>query len=332
MTLADNHQPVLVTVAMSVFNGEPAHLDSAIESILNQTFKAFELLVLNDGSDNLATLARLEHWQTLDLRVRVIHRRHEGLTSSLNHLIREAKGHYFARMDGDDVALPQRLGVQANYLREHPAAVLVGSWFDLIDGIGNKIKTVRTATRDKDIVASLYRKHNVIAHPSVMLRTHELRCLGGYDERFGPSGSTEDYELWTRILNRGELQVLPQVLLKYRLSNITTSFVHADLQRRDYWVAWRMLRLRTCGSPRPYESALAQLARFPDYYGRRFKAEAFRLRADRLSLLGDEHGSRILLYKAFLTAPWNVRYLVWWFTSFLRVLVAVVHNRSSPTE
>ena len=119
----------LVTVLMPVYNGEK-YLKEAIESILNQTFKDFEFLIINDGStDNSVKIIQSFN----DLRIRLIHNESNiGLIKTLNKGLKLSNGKYIARMDCDDVSLPKRLSVQINFMEKHPEIGVCGSWVKII--------------------------------------------------------------------------------------------------------------------------------------------------------------------------------------------------------
>jgi glycosyltransferase involved in cell wall biosynthesis len=204
-----------VTVLMPVHNGE-RHLQEAIESVLGQTFEDFELLVLHDQSTD-GTSAILEGYS--DPRMRVVHNEEKlGLTRSLNKGLHLARGQYIARMDADDISLPERLELQARYLDEHPDTGLVTSAWAIINENG------QTGTGIGGISAeALYYTltfANCICHSSTMFRKSLALALGGYDPMFDLA---EDLDLWYRISRRCKLASLPQILVKYRLSDLSVS-------------------------------------------------------------------------------------------------------------
>ena len=124
----------LVTVLMSVYNGEK-YLERAIKSILNQTFKDFEFLIINDGStDNSVKIIQSFN----DLRLRLIHNESNiGLIKTLNKGLKLSNGKYIARMDCDDISLPKRLSIQASFMEKYPEIGVCGSWVKII-GLGKK--------------------------------------------------------------------------------------------------------------------------------------------------------------------------------------------------
>src|SRR4051812_26679567 len=120
-----------VSVLMAVYNGEQ-YLREAVNSILSQTFKDFEFIIIDDGSTDRSP-ELLASYARADSRVKLISRPNKGLTKSLNEGLHAARGEFVARMDGDDISLPERFERQVSYLREHPEVVLVGSRVEFID-------------------------------------------------------------------------------------------------------------------------------------------------------------------------------------------------------
>jgi hypothetical protein len=198
-------------VLLPVWNGE-AFLEQAMESILRQTFSSFELIVIDDGSTD-RTAAIAEEFASGDDRVRVLGRPHEGLSAALNAGIAAARGEYVARMDADDISLPDRLQKQVAYLDAHPACVALGTWIEVVDEAARPIGLKTFATTHDEISAALLRCVSPMAHPTVVARRDVLGAAGGYDARRYPS---EDLDLWFRLADRGELANLGEALLQHR--------------------------------------------------------------------------------------------------------------------
>jgi glycosyltransferase involved in cell wall biosynthesis len=198
-------------VLLPVWNGE-AFLAEAIESMLRQTFSSFELLVIDDGSTD-RSVAIVEEFASRDERVRVLRRAHEGLPMTLNAGIAAARGEYVARMDADDISVPDRLQKQVAYLDAHPACVAIGSSIEVVDETGQHIGLKTFATTHDAISAALLRGVSAIAHPTVVARRDVLRAAGGYDAQRFPS---EDFDLWFRMIESGELANFPEALLQHR--------------------------------------------------------------------------------------------------------------------
>ena len=200
----------VVSVVMSVLNGE-RFLREAVDSILSQTFSDFELIIINDGStDDTADI--LDAYQHADPRVRVVHQANHGLVASLNHGCGLARGKYIARMDADDIAVPDRLMRQGRFMEEHPEVAVVGGSVEVINGAGKSLVTYHNATKDSEIQSSLFRG-SPFWHPSVLMRKEAFAAVGGYRKIVVDA---EDYDLWLRIAERYQLANLEQVVLKYR--------------------------------------------------------------------------------------------------------------------
>jgi glycosyltransferase involved in cell wall biosynthesis len=199
-----------VSVVMSVFNGEP-YLHEALESILNQTFRDFEFIIINDGStDGSATV--LESYRKSDSRLRVYHQENRGVGESLNRGCGLAQGKYIARMDADDIATSGRLMRQVEFMEGHPEVDVVGGAVEFIDATGKSLAITRYPETDHEIKTSFSRQ-NPLVHPTVLFRRDVFLALGGYRAVF----KAEDYDLWLRIAERGQLANLGEVVLKYRI-------------------------------------------------------------------------------------------------------------------
>jgi GT2 family glycosyltransferase len=200
-----------VSVVMPVHNGGE-YLARAIESILSQTMGDFELVIVNDGSTD-ATAATLQAYQSRDRRVRVHHEARAGLVASLNRGCRDARARYIARMDADDVAFPDRLARQAEFLDQHPRVAVIGSAVVRIDGAGRELKRSVSPTSHADIIAAL-KAYTPFTHPTVTFRAEAFAAVGRYRSAYGPA---EDYDLWVRLSERYELANLAEPLLYYRV-------------------------------------------------------------------------------------------------------------------
>ena len=200
-----------VTVLMSVYNGEK-YLREAIDSILGQTFKDFEFLILDDGStDSSAEIIR----SYSDPRIRLIqNEKNIGLTRSLNKGLKLANAQYIARMDADDISLPERLEKQTAFLFKNLGYGVVGSSYYHIDGSGKRGPLIRVLTKNSEIQKEL-KKKNWFGHGSVMMRRDAVLEAGGYDERYKYA---QDYDLWLRIAKAYRLANIEQPLYCWRVT------------------------------------------------------------------------------------------------------------------
>lgn len=198
---------VPVTVLMPVYNAS-THLREAIDSILNQTFKNFELLIINDGStDNSEQIIQSYN----DSRIRYVkNETNIRLIATLNKGIEMANGRYIVRMDADDISEPDRIQVQYDYMEQNPGVAICGSWFKMF---GDRNEIVKYVDGHYPIMAKmLYQCH--FCHPSVILRKEALLT---FDVRFDPFFiHAEDYDFFTRIGERYKLANIQKVLVHYR--------------------------------------------------------------------------------------------------------------------
>lgn len=226
-----------ISVIMSVYNGEE-YLSQAIDSILNQTFTDWELIIINDCSTD-GTAEILKKYASLDTRVKVYtNEENLKLPSSLNKAISYAKGKYIARMDADDISLYERLEKQYNFMEKNPDIHLSSCRFmTLKNGVvssgGCGVKC------DKESVKALLLVTNPILHPGIIAKADVIKKLG-YDKNFT---CTEDMELWTRFVMSGyNVEIMPEYLIIYRLhhkqiTQTTSQRQHkevVDIQNRYY--------------------------------------------------------------------------------------------------
>src|SRR3989344_7470139 len=200
-----------VSIIMSVYNGEEFLRDSIL-SILDQSYKDFEFIIVNDAStDN--SLKIMEDFQKNDSRIKIIDNKFNlGLTKSLNKGISEAKGEYLARLDSGDLSLPKRLEKQVDFLDQNRDVGLIGSLMYIIDTKGAIIKEVKYPTDDKKIKKDLI-KYNPFAHSSIMFRKEIASKVDFYDENYR---YTQDYNFYFKIFPRTQFANLPVFLVKYR--------------------------------------------------------------------------------------------------------------------
>ena len=232
VTLGEAIRP-LISVAMPVYNGE-RYLAEAIDSILAQTYNNFELIIIDDGStDN--SLQVLRGYEKRDARIRLVARENRNLATTLNDIIDLARGKWLARMDQDDIALPQRFERQLQWL-ERTEADIAGSWIQRF-GTSDK-RIVKLCQSDEAIKIELL-FCSPFAHPSVMIKTELVRSLQ-YDKTWEKA---EDYDLWERAAEAGwKMTNVPEVLLLYRVHIAQISIKTAALQQqlgqciqRRYW-------------------------------------------------------------------------------------------------
>ena len=197
-----------ITVLMTAYNAE-VYIDRAIKSILSQTFRDFELLIIDDASTDY-TRERIQEWQQKDVRIRMIAcPANRGQTVCLNQGLEEARGQWIARQDADDVSHPTRLQRLYELVRTNDKLVLVGASGWLIDANDHRCGTINVPLSDAAIRWSMPFQ-NPFIHTAVLFR--RLRTMR-YNEQFH---ICQDWELWARLSHEGRVCNLPDRLIEYR--------------------------------------------------------------------------------------------------------------------
>ena len=225
----------VVSVLMSVHDGAP-WVREAVQSLLAQTLTDLEVIVVDDGSTDATAdvLASLR-----DPRLVIERRPHAGLTRSLNRALELSKAALVARLDADDVALPDRLARQRMFLGVHPDVGLLGTGAREVDVTGRELAVVRPPGDDATIRRALIRA-NPFVHSSVMMRRTVVELAGGYDESLPVA---QDYDLWMRMSRLTRLANLPEPLVIRRLAPGRVSAVRDDDRlRAEARVRWRAVR------------------------------------------------------------------------------------------
>lgn len=200
-----------ISVLMSCYNGS-RWLAEAIDSVLTQTFKNFEFILVDDGSkDN--TLEIIRAYAARDARVVAVSKKNTGLADSLNTGLALAKGAWVARVDQDDLCEPCRLERQLVFASGHSGLVLLGSGFAEIDEKGTIVKEYRYPQHHAGLVARLERLQGFFPHSSAFYRADAARCAGGYNTRITRA---EDQRLWLELSLQGEIACLPERLVRIR--------------------------------------------------------------------------------------------------------------------
>jgi glycosyltransferase involved in cell wall biosynthesis len=228
----------LISVVMSVFNGA-SYLREAIESVLQQTYKNFEFIIINDGSID-ESLSIIKSYS--DNRILCIENDgNKGLIYSLNKGIKTAKGQYIARMDADDISLLTRFQKQVDFLETHPNIGVCSS--DYIQFSKNLEQHHYAYSNHEEILSHLLFNSSLI-HPSLMIRKS---CLAQLDKIFDDDFIyAEDYELWSRLIFKCQFSKVPDTLLKYRLHDNQVTQRHRSQQMTSANSIRKALLLR-CG-------------------------------------------------------------------------------------
>jgi glycosyltransferase involved in cell wall biosynthesis len=227
-----------VSVVMAVHNGAP-YVRAAVDSILGQTLRDLELIIIDDGSTD-ETPAILDAYAARDPRVRVIHQANAGVSKSGNRGIALARAPLIARMDADDISTPDRLEKEIAFMESHPDVVLLGGAYRLIDGDGELLTIQSPPTDDASLQLQCLRGTTPICHPLCMFRRDAFLKAGGYDETFP---CALDLDLYLRLGEVGKMAALRDVLLDYRQHAGSISESKQTLQlrymRRACETAWR---------------------------------------------------------------------------------------------
>lgn len=221
-----------VSVLLPVRNGE-RYVEAAIASIAAQTLRHIEIIVIDDGSTD-ATAGILQRLAASDPRMVVAHLPPTGLVGALEHARRLARAPLLARMDADDIALPERLQRQAAYLDHHPGVVAVGCHIENIDATGRSLGRARypvSPAECRDFLSCGV----PFAHPALMMRADACRAAGGYRKDFFPA---EDHDLAFRMARVGDLANVDDVLFLYRRHAASVSNANALAQARASALAY----------------------------------------------------------------------------------------------
>ncbi len=236
----------MVTVLMPVRDTPPAMLRQAAESILGQSFGAFEFLILDDGSRNGDTVRELERQAAADARVRLLATGGVGVTKALNRGLELASGEFIARQDADDWSDPGRLEIQCGFLQAHPELALCGSNAWMHRGDGRPLWPTRLPEDTAGIRDAFWRR-NPFVHGAAMFRTNAARAAGGYREEFP---CAQDYDFFWRLSDTYGAANLRRALYHYRYSSGSVSVRRAEDQARAHRAAQILARERRARSSR----------------------------------------------------------------------------------
>jgi Glycosyl transferase family 2 len=234
-----------ISVLMSVCNGQE-FLSEAMESVLQQTYRDFEFLIIDDGSTD-ATPEILKRYADKDERIRIHRHDNRGRAESLNVGMELAKGKYVARIDADDVALPDRLGEQLEFLESHPEVGLLGGAFELMSRRGQILREVRFPTSDEEIRGRML-VDNPICHPTVMMKKEVAKASGGYRKALVDA---DDYDLWLRMLEQTQAANLDECVLRYRVHAGQVSVRYLTHQKECVLAARAAAAIRRAGGADP---------------------------------------------------------------------------------
>ncbi len=213
-----------ISVLMPVYNAK-SFLSQAINSVLDQTFKDFEFVIINDGStDNSKDII----FSYNDPRIKYVeNEKNIGVVSTLNKGVGYCTGRYIIRMDADDICSPTRFEEQITFMEKHPKVGLCGSWITLIDESNNV-----TGNNLSQVKSEFIKIHQLFSvpfnHPSIIAKADLLK-----QNRYEHVIAAEDYDLWSRLEDKTEFANIPKYLLQYRWHQTNVSKEKADIQQKS---------------------------------------------------------------------------------------------------
>ncbi|MFA9478267.1 glycosyltransferase family 2 protein [Phycisphaerales bacterium AB-hyl4] len=237
----------MISVLMPAYNAE-RYIDEAIESVLAQTYRDFELIVADDGSTD-ETLAIARRYAAKDERVHVLTHANMGMGDTLNNALQHAKHEWLARLDADDRMKPERLERQLAFVQTQPELAVLSSLVAFIDEQGGVIGVSRSPFTEAEAVRRAVQTNTLIGfhHPAILMRKSVVQAAGGYRKAFWPA---DDLDLWNRIAEAGHaMLVQPTVLTEYRIhgESVCVSAARQTTLKLE-WVEDCMLR-RRAGEP-----------------------------------------------------------------------------------
>jgi hypothetical protein len=236
-----------LSVVVPVFNGE-RFLRPALDSVLDQGFVDFELIVVDDGSTD-STPETLAGYSAQDPRIRVERQPNQGSSAALNRGIGLARAPLIARLDADDIALPGRFERQVRFLGENPAVGMVGGQAKIVDGDGREVAAASYPLSDAEIRRA-FPTTTPFVHSAVTMRKALVDRVGGYRLAFD---NAEDLDLWLRLADLAELANLAAPVVAYRIHGSQTSVQSLRNQALQGLAARVAAQARTAGRPDPFD-------------------------------------------------------------------------------
>ena len=223
----DKREP-LVSIVMPIYNSE-TYLDEAILSIIHQTYQNWELLVINEFGSNEEGKRIINRYAAIDSRIRLIQNsKRLGIAESLNEGLRQAKGEYIARMDGDDISLPKRIEKQVEFMEENKDILLCGVQVEVFgsEKWDWKLETDPARIRTDALF------YSPCVHPTILFRRDVINKYNVFYNK--DYKASEDYDFFTRILEFGEIANLKEVLFKYRLYGTNATYINNNIGFKIY--------------------------------------------------------------------------------------------------
>jgi hypothetical protein len=204
-----------ISVILSCYDEPLIFFKNALDSILNQSYKDFELILILDSPHNKELENEILNYIKKDKRIIFIkNKKNLGLAESLNIGIKKAKGKYLARMDADDIASRDRFKIQYEYLEKNTNVDLLFSWAEFIDENSKKIKDFKPSKNKIKNIKSYFLKEDLLIHPTLFCKSEILK-KNKYDKK---QKRSQDFELWIRLISKGyNFDLIEKKLLKYRI-------------------------------------------------------------------------------------------------------------------
>lgn len=217
----------LVSVIMSAYNEKLEYVEKAIDSMLNQTWEALEIVIVIDNPENMELIELIEKYERNNKNIIVIHNeKNIGLPSSLNKALEIVNGQYVARMDADDISFPERIEKQIAFLKTNELDMVASKKID-IDENDNIIRRNGKVVKSKRINKVLPYA-NFIVHSSVLMNIHTIKELSGYRD----FKAAQDYDLWLRMITQGySIGIIEEELIYYRIRQDSIGIKNAFFQR-----------------------------------------------------------------------------------------------------
>ena len=216
-----------VSILMPVYNAEK-YLSTAIKSMLSQSFKDFEFIIVDDASND-ASWKIIKEFAKKDGRIKAFRNpKNLRTTKTLNKGLKKAKGKYIVRMDGDDYSYPERIEKQVKYMETHPAIGVSGGVIEVCDEDLKILNKRGYPLTDKKVREKIFR-YSPFAHPATIWRTSVLKKVGGYNESLPLS---QDYELYFRVGQISKFGNLSRILIKLRTHNDSSSIIKGKFQEQ----------------------------------------------------------------------------------------------------
>ncbi len=225
---------VKVSVLMACYNSE-RWVAQAIMSVLSQSYKNFEFVIVDDGSTD-GTRAILKRFARVDKRIRIIISAHSGLTRALNKGLEICVGTWISRIDADDLWSVDKLKLQLQLVEKLDNVILIGSWCSIIDEEGGEQKVVRYPLQSKRLKKNLICAKRFFPHSSAMFKRRVGNVSVYYDQQYIKS---QDYELWLRLLSLGEFACVNKSLVGLRVHRDQVSYSPNGVKQYAYMVCAR---------------------------------------------------------------------------------------------